>query len=138
MVCAQGRAEVFDVAVLITGTEKPMEQLLALSIKQPYAEQILRGCKLREFRGRATNVRGKIYLYASRTNGPKEEFEKMGLKPGDLNTGVLVGTVNIVGCEKRKDYHGKYPYAWVLENPQRLAVQLKPEKPALPIWFHPF
>ena len=37
----------------------------ALSIRQPHAEAIMRGVKPIEYRFRSTNVRGKIYIYAS-------------------------------------------------------------------------
>ena len=65
----------------------------ALSIRQPYAEQILRGTKVFEYRSRPTTIRERVYIYASCKPGPDREFERMRIKPGDLPTGVLVGTV---------------------------------------------
>ena len=41
----------------------------ALSIRQPFAEMILRGKKKIEVRSFPTNVRGPMYLYASLTRG---------------------------------------------------------------------
>jgi hypothetical protein len=38
----------------------------------------------------------------------------MGLKPGDLPTGVLVGTVEIADCTERSG-----DYQWHLERPKR-------------------
>jgi rubrerythrin len=70
----------------------------ALSIRQPYAEQISRGTKRFEYRSRPTAIRGRIYIYASLKPGKAEEFERMHIQPGDLPTGVLVGTVEITDC----------------------------------------
>jgi ASCH domain len=64
-----------------------VEGLRASSIRQPYAEQILRGTKKIEYRTVRTNIRGKFLIYASLTPGPQEEFQKVGGVPGDLPTG---------------------------------------------------
>jgi hypothetical protein len=37
----------------------------ALNIRQPYADQIMRGTKRIEYRSRPTKVRGRVYIYAS-------------------------------------------------------------------------
>ena len=47
----------------------------ALSIRQPYAEQILRGTKLFEYRTRPTTIRERVYIYVSRKPGPAKQFE---------------------------------------------------------------
>jgi ASCH domain len=50
--------------------------LRALSVRQPWAELILRGEKTIEYRSQPTKVRGKIYIYASATRyDPSEEEE---------------------------------------------------------------
>ena len=36
----------------------------ALSVRQPYAELILRGEKKIEYRSKPTNIRERVYLYA--------------------------------------------------------------------------
>jgi hypothetical protein len=97
-------------------------------------EKILRGIKTYEIRDRAVNIRGRVYLYASMTPGPLDEFEDLDAKPGDFPTGILAGTVEIVGCEKK----GEKVYHWLLERPQRLSGSLKPENKPQPIWFIPF
>ena len=105
----------------------------ALSIRQPYAEQILRGIKRFEYRSRPTAIRERVYIYAARTPGPAEEFKRMRLEPGELPTGVLVGTVEITDCSgKRGDYK------WHLARPRRLKRQLRPTKQPQPAWFNPF
>ena len=62
-------------------------------------------------------------------------FEELGAKLGDFPTGLLVGTVEIVGCEK-SDPSGEFN--WQLANPERLAEPRKPENKPQPVWFTPF
>jgi len=78
----------------------------ALSIRQPYAEQILRGTKRFEYRSRSTVIRERVYIYASLKPGPAEEFERMRLHEGELPTGVLVGTVEIIAAATRDTTSG--------------------------------
>jgi len=106
----------------------------ALSLRQPYAEQVLRGEKKIEYRSIVTHVRGRVYIYASLTPAI-EAFEEMGLEPGSLPTGVLVGTVEVVGCIKPWSDHD---YNWQLDHPQRLEQPIKPENHPQPVWFKPF
>jgi hypothetical protein len=105
----------------------------ALSIRQPYAEQILRGTKRFEFRSRPTAVRGRVYIYASLKPGKAEEFDRMHVQLGDLPTGVLVGTVEITDCSGEAG-----DYKWHLARPQRLQRHLRPTKHPQPAWFYPF
>jgi len=53
--------------VLVDNTLFPEIKMIthAISIRQPYVELILRGIKKAEYRSRPTNVRGRVYLYAS-------------------------------------------------------------------------
>ena len=60
----------------------------ALSVRQPYVEQIMRGEKVFEFRSGPTKIRERVYIYASLTPGDIEDWEEMNLRPGDLPTGV--------------------------------------------------
>lgn len=105
----------------------------ALSIRQPYAEQILRRTKKIEYRTRPTSIRERIYIYASYTPGPLEEFQSLGCAPGDLPTGVLVGTVEIIACIGKPGN-----YEWHLSRPRRLRKLMKPKKHPQPAWFYPF
>src|SRR3954453_5898773 len=75
----------------------------ALSIRQPYAEEILRGIKKIEYRNRPTKVIGvTFYIYAAMKvpthAGIPERFRKLGSAVGGLPTGVLVGTAKISKC----------------------------------------
>ena len=105
----------------------------ALSVRQPFAEQIMRGTKMIEYRSKPTNIRGRIYIYASKTPGHKSVFEKMKSKPGDYPVGVLVGTVEIVNCKGEP-----YDYEWHLAKPKRLKRLIKPDRHPQPVWFKPF
>ena len=110
-----------------------MKAMRALSIRQPYAEQIFRGTKNVEYRGRPTSIRERVYLYASRTPGDVEDWEEMKMQPGNLPTAALVGTVEINDCTgEPRDYE------WPLANPERLKRHLKPKRHPQPAWFYPF
>ena len=109
------------------------DNIRALSIRQPYAEQILRGTKKVEYRNRLTNIRGRVYIYASMTPGDARVFAEMNAQPGDFPTGVLVGTVEIVDCTGKAG-----DYQWYLANPQRLPKPIKPKNHPQPAWFYPF
>lgn len=102
----------------------------ALSIRQPYAELILRGEKLVEYRTIATRKRQRVYIYASRQPGPSEVFVALGVSPEDLPTGVLVGTVMIAGCEGKKG-----DYRWLLRSPKRFRRPLAPQGRPQPVFF---
>ena len=112
----------------------------ALSIRQPYAEAIMRGVKAIEFRSRPTNVRGRVYVYATigRFSGGQEAelLERHGIDDvicDDLPRGVLVGTVELWDCTGTDgDYH------WHLRHPQRAKKLLKPTGRPQPTWFKPF
>src|SRR4051794_37771375 len=100
----------------------------ALSIRQPFAELILRGIKTAEMRSRATSIVGeRFYIYAAKGRGQSSEVrgqriiadnivvptEKLPewmielaaqvgmIEPGALlPTGVIVGSARIERCER--------------------------------------
>ena len=91
---------------------RPPERLQrAISIRQPYVEQILRGTKKREFRSRPTRIRERVYVYAALriadAAGTKLDLET-------LPKGVIVGSVEIVNCIDLGECFG-----YVLKNPRR-------------------
>lgn len=92
----------------------------AISIRQPYAELILRGEKSHEHRTWSTTP-GPILIHASRTVTPEEQAaaRHAGLTLDTLPTGDLVGVVDIVAI-KRTDGN----YAWVLAHPRRFTQPL--------------
>ncbi len=112
--------------------EPALVQNRALSVRQPFAEQILRGTKKIEYRSKETHIRGRVYLYASLTPA-MHAFEKMGSRPGDFPTGVIIGTVEIVDCTDNG-----VEYEWHLARPERLEQPIKPQAHPQPVWFKPF
>ena len=108
----------------------------ALSIRQPYAEEILRGIKTIEYRTRSTQIIGKrFYIYAPKLPavGEEKRFAKLGCELGDLPVGVLVGTAKIARCT------GEPPNCeWHLTDVKRLKHPRKPKRMPQPVWFTPF
>lgn len=89
----------------------------ALSVRQPYASEILSGEKTREYRSRRTSYRGPLLICAS-------QAADEGATP-DMPRGVAVCLVDVVDCEA----DGEGGFAWVLENPR--PVEPRPIKGAL-------
>lgn len=131
----------------------PDKQLLALGIRQPWAELILRGIKTIEVRSQDTRVRGPIYVYASKkpavSPAAAAALARYDLDLTELPVGVLVGTVEIVetalcrtaadaaaACVSREAVHGRY--GWRLANPVRLETPLLPHFLPYGVWFYPF
>jgi hypothetical protein len=124
----------------------------ALSVRQPYAELILRGNKVIEFRTKPTNIRERVYLYVSKHPSGPEIWEGLDFTADDVPTGIIVGTVEIANCgripHEDKEKFGldrsifpeddEVVYGWLLEAPRRLKRTLKPEGHPQPIWFNPF
>ena len=110
---------------------------LALSVRQPWAELILRGDKTREYRPRATRVVGeRFWLYAAQTPGEAAAWAEAGCEAGELPTGVIVGTAVIGGCKRVG--HALGEWAWELADVRRLAVPVRPERHPQPTWWRPF
>jgi hypothetical protein len=108
----------------------PIER--ALSVRQPYADQILRGRKRIEYRGRVTNLRERVYIYASLTPAERDEWDDYGREPGDLPTGVIIGSVEIGGCRWDPDLEW---YEWLLSKPKRVRPYRHPKNQPQPgIW----
>jgi superfamily II DNA/RNA helicase len=112
------------------------EAYRALSVRQPWAELIVRGEKTVEYRSQPTKIRERVYIYASATKPDltdSEVWEEVGCSLSDLPKGVLVGTVEIVDC-----IGSDGEYEWILANPERLDESLKPTAQPNPVWFYPF
>jgi hypothetical protein len=106
-----------------------------ISIQQPFVEQILQGVKTYEYRSRPTKIRGRVYLYASLTPGEASRWRDTGFSPGELPSGVIVGSVEIVDC---KWFPKIGCYGYELSKPKRYKTPMKPENRAQPCWFYPF
>ena len=106
----------------------------AISIKQPFVEQILRSTKRYEYRSVPTNIRERVYLYASLK--PRLEnrlWRGMNISADELPKGKIVGSVEIVDCRKR----GPKDFVYKLANPKRLRVHLLPKNHPSPVFWRP-
>ena len=130
----------------------------ALSVRQPYAEMILRGIKTAEYRSRPTRVLGeRFYLYASKKIAAFRpvagiwSHDLVALRPpawmtelagqlelfGDtagLPTGVIVGSAVI----DRVTPHADGLWRWHLAGVERLKTPKRPTGHPQPVWFRPF
>ena len=114
--------------------EHPNPDLIALGVKQPWAELILLGIKTIEIRSQNTQIRGPIYLYTSKrpSSDPAAlaAADKHKINLDTLPLGKLVGTVEIVDsqqCHAKESPAACLPSSllqnkigWHLANPQRL------------------
>ncbi len=106
----------------------------AISIRQPWAELILRGRKTMELRTWDTRIRGRVAVHAGKQVEPAA-CEAYDLDPANLVRGALLGHVDIVGVvevgqdnwDELREEHlalGDYPgprRGWRLANPERLS-----------------
>jgi len=107
----------------------------AISIRQPWVELILSGEKAAEYRSVLTNIRERVYVYASRKPADsRPAWAKVGKSPGDLPVGAIVGTVEIVDCQW-DERQGCYAYA--LRSPRRLHPFLYPSNQPQPVFWRP-
>lgn len=130
----------------------PDRDMIALGVRQPWAELILRGVKTIEVRTVNTRQRGTIYLYASKCLAKHPAVDaavrEHALDLESLPRGVIVGTVELVGtgicrpadaaraCVRRVDVVDRI--GWHLASPRRLPEPLPVEYPPYGIWFYPF
>lgn len=105
----------------------------ALSIRQPWAELIMRGVKVTECRSRPTKIRGRIYIYAAMGRAdPNDEADVEADRRIDVDSlprGVIVGTVELCDCDG---------YEWQFRRPERAKRLRKPDNHPMPVWFTPF
>lgn len=106
----------------------------AISIKQPFIEEILLGRKKYEYRSSPTKIRGRVYLYATSKPRLDVSWRKVKKSPDELPLGVIVGSVDIVDCVQ----FGHRYYGFKLKNPRRYKKHLKPKNHPQPCFFFPF
>ena len=118
----------------------------ALSIRQPYAELILRGIKKIEYRSRSTKIiRERFYIYVPAKDGEPEAWIQLEADPEkrvqlgiDLPTGVIVGTATIDRCIFCPANGHPRKFEWHLGAVARLDEPIKPVRKPQPAWFRPF
>ena len=107
--------------------------LKVLSVKQPWADMIIKAKEPTEIRSRDTNYRGPLYIQASKTIDT-DAAEKFKLDPAKLRTGQIIGKVELKKTfkyaskevfEKDQSNHLNDPewyeeprYGWMFENPE--------------------
>jgi hypothetical protein len=139
--------------------------MLALSIRQPYAELILRGVKRVEFRSIPTRIIGrKFYIYAS-TRRPdamrgnqfdearriwSDDLAVPGKTPGtsppewmlQLAENLILDRLPrgfLVGSAKiARCTRGSNYWEWELSDVRRLSKPRRPARQPQPVWFRPF
>lgn len=132
--------------------EDQIDNMLALSVRQPWVELILYGIKTIEVRSRPTRIRGRVLLYSSLKAADQppstEASSRLHSCHSELETGLLLGSVEIVDCRELVEADtvstclseipsGKH-FAWVLRGPRRLSPVLKPSRHPQPVFFRPF
>jgi len=142
--------------------------MLALSIRQPYAEMILRGEKTIEYRSRPTKVIGKrFYIYAAKkwagfpgvehdTGTAGRERDRVLHAPGpsptsrvgrgrgddsrETSEGFPTGVIvgTAVISHCTNGGTGAGAYHWHLTDVRRIAHPRRPKGRPQPVWFRPF
>jgi len=123
------------------------DQLIAVSIRQPYATMVMLGWKRIETKTTNTRHRGTILIHASNTVGAAERrvAEREGLDLDSLPRGAILGSVDIVdavpvenleGLTDAERSRGDYRpgrWGWVLERARPLTDPISC-KGALSFW----
>lgn len=76
----------------------PTQKIRVLSVRQPYADEIIYGDKWNELRSWKTPYRGPVYIHASRWDGSPAQGS-----PGPGTTGAIIGRVELVDCLPEED-----------------------------------
>ena len=91
----------------------------ALTIRQPWAELIIRGEKDVENRSWRTRHRGPLLIHAG-ARAERALFEKHGV-PGDAERGSIIGVVEVVDCtqDRTSAWHEAGAWGWYLAGAKR-------------------
>ncbi|MGA2765912.1 MAG: ASCH domain-containing protein [Spirochaetia bacterium] len=109
----------------------------AISIRQPYAEQILQGKKRFEYRSRPTTIRERVFIYAAlkeAAGAEPSDYKPIGKDFESLPKGVIVGSVEICDCKSLGRRGG---YAFKLARPIRLGSPRKAKNQPQPMFWMP-
>ena len=133
-------------------TGAPHRDRIALAIQQPWAELILRGIKTLEIRSQPTQLRGTIYLYASKRLSQMPAAEAAArnwkIEVASLPVGKLVGTIDLIECRTSRptDHQAacvpaevlKGQFVYELDRPRRFASPRSVRFLPYGVWFYPF
>jgi len=92
------------------------ERFPAISVRQPAADQIVRGTKRHDVRSRPSKFRGWILIHASQTFR-RADLSKTAPEP---ERGKLLGIARLEDCVKEGD---GWSYVWA--KPQRFRVAVR-------------
>jgi hypothetical protein len=109
-----------------------LSQLKGLIIDSPHIDNILSGRKTWEMRTTATKHRGPMALI-KKGSGLVVGIADLIDSKGPLGTDELMKTeaLHLISPERLKSSEvAKYKYAWVLQNPRRLATPISYVHPA--------
>jgi len=98
-----------------------------LTVRQPWADLIVRGTKDVENRSWATRYRGPLLIQAS-VNMTVADLEDVAhwygikIERSSLVFGAILGAVDLVDCRKKvsSPWHTRGQVGWYLANPRRL------------------
>jgi len=130
----------------------PNHDLIALGVRQPWAELIVRGIKTIEVRSQNTNRRGTIYIYAAKKPSTivpaAKAIKEYDLDLDSLPRGLLVGTVELFDSTpcKTDDAEAscvttswlKNQFSWNLRCPHPLSEPMSVRFLPYGVWFYPF
>src|SRR5262249_5426607 len=91
----------------------------AITIRQPWAELIVRGEKDVENRSWRTRHRGPLLIHAG-GRAHRELFEEHGV-PDSAERGAIIGVVEVVDCrlERSSEWHEPGSWGWYLTGARR-------------------
>ncbi len=113
--------EIMDIAI--------EESMMAMSVRQPYADEILSGEKVFEHRSQPGKVTGWRILYASENESTLKEE---GLDPADFYLGCLVGVVYVDGYDTEEG-------AWRIARAIGFETAYeRPDRQPQPLWWRPY
>ena len=108
-----------------------MNDLWALSVKQPWAWAIVAGYKNVENRSRRTDFRGELLIHAGAELDPAgfQFLWEMGLHralPDELPMGGVIGVVDVIDCTRHFESPWAFPgqWHWVLGRPREFRSML--------------
>jgi len=102
----------------------------ALTVRQPWAELIVRGRKDVENRPWRTNHRNLLAIHAGLGFDPHEPKVR-----GELESGAIIGVVDVLDCVRGSESPWGLPgqWHWILGNARRLSKPI-PYRGALGLW----